>query len=63
MSEYERLNDIVFWYQLGRQAFKVGVKMGAIRVRPLSIAWESWRSGWLHQYDVNRGLYSDGDKS
>lgn len=54
MSKYERLNDIVFWYKLGQQAFHVGCKLGAVRVRPLSITWESWRDGFLHEYELNR---------
>ena len=52
---YERLNDITFWFQLGQQAYHVGCKLGAIRVTPLSLAWSSWREGWLTEHDKNKG--------
>jgi hypothetical protein len=48
----ERLNDIVFWYNLGRQAFHAGVKLGAVRVPVLSLEWKSWREGFLHEYEL-----------
>jgi hypothetical protein len=52
--QHDRLNNIIFWYKLGQKAFHVGCKLGAVRVKPLSLEWNSWRAGWMTEYDKSR---------
>lgn len=50
------LQELTFWFSLGRKAFNCGIKLGQVQVPPLSPEWHVWREGWMSAYDESKTI-------
>ncbi len=50
------IQELQFWFTLGRKAFRCGIKLGEVQIPVLTPEWETWREGWFSAYDESKNI-------